>query len=292
MPIHWQHQSAYLFIIHQNKRKNGEGEEKMDEKKTTILIVDDEPDFTKDLKAALEKESYSVCIAADRQEAETKVRSEEPDMVVLGTIMPRGDAFLFHKWLKQTAGFSNLPIMVVNAPPEKQILKGWRMDEGMQCDAEDFLAKPVTSSALLPRIEALLNRATKRIRVLIVDDHAVVRDGIRAVLALQRDMQVVGEAVNGREGVEKTIELLPDVVVMDIVMPEMNGLDAAKEINKKSKTAKILMLTQYDDDENVLASREAGAVGFIPKASASSRLLTGIRSVARGDQSWIDSLLN
>ena len=264
----------------------------MEEKRIiTILIVDDENNFVKDLKATLEKESYSVCTAADRQEAEKKVRSEEPDMVVLGTIMPRGDAFLFHKWLKQTLGFSNLPIMIINASPEKQVLKGWRMDEGMQCDAEDFLAKPVTSSALVPRIKAILNRETKRIRVLIVDDHAVVRDGIKAVIALQRDMQVVGEAVNGQEGVDKTMELSPDVVVMDIVMPIMNGLDAAKEIHAKNENAKILMLTQYDDEENVLASKKAGAVGFIPKASASSRLLTGIRSVARGDQSWIESLV-
>ena len=158
------------------------------------------------------------------------VRSQEPDMIILGTIMPRGDAFLFHKWMKQTLGFSNLPIMVINAPPEKQVIKGWRMEEGMQCDAEDFLARPVEPAALVPRIQKLLDKVTKRIRVLIVDDHAVVRDGIRAVLALQRDMQVVGEAVNGKEAVEKTIELLPDVVVMDIVMPVMNGLDAAKEI--------------------------------------------------------------
>ena len=73
-------------------------------------------------------------------------------------------------------------------------------------------------------------------------------------------------------------------------MPVMNGLDAAREICKNYKAAKILMLTQYDEDENVLASREAGAVGFIPKAAASSHLLTGIRSVARGDQSWVRSL--
>ena len=114
----------------------------MEEKIKVILIIDDEPAFTKDLKTTLEKESYSVCTASDRNEAEEKVRSEEPDMVVLGTIMPRGDAFLFHKWLKQTLAFSNLPVMVINASPEKQVLKGWRMDEGMQCDAEDFLAKP------------------------------------------------------------------------------------------------------------------------------------------------------
>ena len=220
------------------------------------------------------------------------VRSQEPDMIVLGTIMPRGDAFLFHKWLKQTLGFSNLPIMVINAPPEKQLTKGWRMDEGMQCDAEDFLARPVEPTALVPRIQKLLDRATRKIRVLIVDDHAVVRDGIRAVLTLQRDMQVVGEAVDGKDALEKTIELMPDVVVMDIVMPVMNGLDATREICRECEGVKVLVLTQYDDEENIKASREAGALGFIPKAAASSRLLTGIRAVARGDQSWIESLVS
>jgi DNA-binding NarL/FixJ family response regulator len=260
------------------------------EKRTKILIVDDELEFTEALKATLMNESYLVFTASDRQQAEKVVRVEEPDMVILGTIMPRGDAFLFHKWMKQTLGFGNLPLMVINAPPEKQLIKGWRMDEGMQCDAEDFLAKPVEPKALIPRIQKLLDRATKKIRVLIVDDHAVVRDGIRAVLALQRDMQVVGEAINGKEAVDKTSELLPDVVIMDIVMPVMNGLDAAKVIHKECPLAKVLMLTQYDDEENVLASRQVGAVGFIPKAAASSRLITGIRSVARGDQSWIESL--
>jgi DNA-binding NarL/FixJ family response regulator len=259
-------------------------------KNQTILVVDDETGFVEALKKVLEKEAYIVVTAGDREEAEKMVRTHEPEAIILGTIMPRGDAFLFHKWMKQTLGFSNLPLMVINAPPEKQLLKGWRMDEGMQMDAEDFLAKPVEPAALIPRIRALMDRATKKIRVLIVDDHAVVRDGIRSVLTLQRDMQVVGEAVNGREALEKTRELMPDVVVMDIVMPVMNGLDAAREICQKHKAAKVLMLTQYDDEENVLASKKVGAVGFIPKAAASSRLLTGIRSVARGDQSWIESL--
>jgi DNA-binding NarL/FixJ family response regulator len=258
--------------------------------KQTIMIVDDEIDFVEDLKKVLEHESYVVVVAYDREQAEKTLRLHEPDMIILGTIMPRGDAFLFHKWMKQTLGFGNLPLMVINAPPEKQLLKGWRMYEGMQMDAEDFLTKPVELTALIPRVEALLNWATKKIRVLIVDDHAVVRDGIRSVLTLQRDMQVIGEAINGREALEKTRELIPDVVIMDIVMPVMNGLDAAREICQKCRPTKVLMLTQYDDEENVLVSRQVGAVGFIPKAAASSQLLTGIRSVARGDQSWIESL--
>jgi DNA-binding NarL/FixJ family response regulator len=255
-----------------------------------ILIVDDDQEFKQSLEKTLANQSYFVVTASDRSEAENMVRSQEPDMIILGTIMPRGDAFLFHVWLKQTLGFSNLPIMVINAPPQKQLLRGWRMEEGMQCDAEDFLARPVEPAALIPRIQRLLDRKVKRIRVLIVDDHAVVRDGIRAVLSLQRDMEVVDEAVDGKDALQKTIELVPDVVVMDIVMPIMNGLEAAKEICKKHKQSKVLMLTQYDDQENVLASRQIGAMGFIPKAAASSRLVTGIRSVARGDQSWIESL--
>jgi len=140
----------------------------------------------------------------------------------------------------------------------------------------------VDPAALLPRIEKLLDRVTRRIRVLVADDHAMVRDGIRAVLALQRDMQVVGDAVNGREALEKTIELSPDVVLMDIVMPIMNGLEATRQICRECPQARVLMLTQYDDEENVLASNQVGALGFIPKTAVSSQLLTGIRSVNRG----------
>ncbi len=250
-----------------------------------ILIVDDEPDFVQALQTTLVAKEYQVSTASNRIEAEKMIRSQEPDMVILGTIMPRGDAFLFHQWLKQTLGFSKLPIIVINVPREKQLTRGWRLDEGLQCDAVDFLTKPIEPAVLVPRIQKALDKeAAKRIRVLVVDDHPVVRDGIRAVLALQRDMQVVGEAVNGKDGLEKTIELLPDVVLMDIVMPVMNGLDATKEICKKCERAKVLVLTQYDDEENIRASREAGALGFIPKAAASSRLLSGIRSVARGEE--------
>ncbi len=249
-----------------------------------VLIVDDEPDFRQALQATLVAKSYEVVTANNRSEAEAVAKAQRPDAVILGTIMPRGDAFLFHQWLKQTPRFSDLPILVINAPREKELLAGWRREEGMQCDAEGFLAKPIEPAALVPRIEKLLDKVTKRIRVLVVDDHAVIRDGIRAVLALQRDMQVVGEAINGRDALEKTVQLSPDVVLMDIVMPVMNGLDAAKQICRECPLARVLMLTQYDDEENVLASSQAGALGFIPKTAVSSQLLTGIRLVSEGKQ--------
>jgi DNA-binding NarL/FixJ family response regulator len=120
--------------------------------------------------------------------------------------------------------------------------------------------------------------------VLVADDHAVVREGIRTLVSLQKDMQVVGEAMDGRDAIEKTFQLLPDVVLMDIVMPGMNGLEATKQICKGCEHVKVLMLTQYDDEENVLASDQAGAFGFIPKKSASSQLLAGIRSASRGER--------
>ena len=92
-------------------------------KKHTIMIVDDEVEFVEELKKTLEKEDYVVVTAYDREQAERVLRNDEPDMVILGTILPRGDAFLFHKWMKQTLGFGNLPLMVINASPEKQLLK-------------------------------------------------------------------------------------------------------------------------------------------------------------------------
>ena len=128
------------------------------------------------------------------------------------------------------------------------------------------------------------------IRVVLVDDHKMLRDGLKTLIEGEVDMCVVGEADSGEGALRLVLQTQPDVVVMDIVMPVMNGLDAAKKICGKCQSTKVLMLTQYDDEENVLASRQAGAMGFIPKAEASSKLLTGIRSVGRGDQSWIKSL--
>lgn len=248
------------------------------EKRAKILVVDDEREFTAELQVVLEAKDYQVLIAGDKAQAQKMAWGDKPDLVVLGTIVPRGDAFLLHQWLKQSPQFSDLPLILVDAAPEKQLLKGWRIDEGLRLEAEDYFCKPVAPAALVPQIEKLLDRLTRRIKVLVADDHAVVREGIRALLSLQRDMQVVGEATDGNDAVEKTFQLLPDVVLMDIVMPGMNGLEATKQICKRCEQVRVLMLTQYDDEENVLASDQAGAFGFIPKRSASSQLLAAIRS--------------
>ncbi len=122
----------------------------------------------------------------------------------------------------------------------------------------------------------------QKIRVLVADDHTIVRDGIRALLALVNDIEVVGEAANGRAALEKARQLVPDVVLMDIAMSLMDGLEATRRIHKEFPEMKVLVLTQYDEEEYVFSIIEAGAQGFITKAAASSELASGIRAVYQG----------
>ncbi len=123
----------------------------------------------------------------------------------------------------------------------------------------------------------------QKIRVLVVDDHTIVRDGICALLALAEDIEVVGEAADGSEAMKMVKELEPNVVLMDMAMPVMGGLEATRKISKEFPRTKVLVLTMYDDKEYVFPVIEAGASGFISKAAASSELASGIRSVYHGD---------
>ena len=122
----------------------------------------------------------------------------------------------------------------------------------------------------------------QKIKVLIVDDHTLVRDGIRALLALVADINVVGEAANGKEALEKVKKLAPDVVLMDLAMPIMSGLEATRRIRKRFPGTKVLALTQYEDKEYIIPTIEAGARGFISKTAAFSELASAIQAVYQG----------
>ena len=135
----------------------------------------------------------------------------------------------------------------------------------------------------LRRPKASLRYPMKKTRVLIVDDHTLVRDGIRALLELVADVEVVGEATNGKEALEKVKELFPDIVLMDLSMPVMSGLEATRRIRREHPEIKVLALTQYDDADYVVPVIEAGAQGFITKMSAFSELATAIQAVYSGE---------
>jgi DNA-binding NarL/FixJ family response regulator len=122
----------------------------------------------------------------------------------------------------------------------------------------------------------------KKIALLLVDDHAVVRQGLRALLEAEGDVVVVGEAENGRVAVRLAKKTPPDVVLMDVAMPGMNGLEATRQIVRNVPSAKVLVLTSYGDDDYVAQLLEAGAIGYLLKQTAAADLLKAIREVRRG----------
>jgi DNA-binding NarL/FixJ family response regulator len=249
--------------------------------KEKILIIDDEPDFVEACQRTFEAKHYQVMTTSSCSLAQEMMKAP-PDIILLGTLAPAGQAFSMHQWLKQHPRYKDIPLMVIDAQYEERSVKGWRRFEGMQIEAEDYVSKPIEPAELAPRIQHLLEEATRKIKVLVVDDHTMVRNGICAVLALQKDVELVGEAGDGKDALEKVLRFVPNVVLMDIVMPVMNGLEATKQISKECPESKVLILTQYDEEENMQVARKAGAYGFIPKRAASSDLVTGIRTVNAG----------
>ena len=122
----------------------------------------------------------------------------------------------------------------------------------------------------------------KNIKILIVDDHPMMREALKTALMDEKDMKVIGEASNGMEGVNSAAKLSPDVIIMDLLMPVMNGLDAIAAICAANPQAKILVSTSLEDEEKVVAAIQAGALGYFPKTAPRAYLLEAIRKVADG----------
>jgi len=120
------------------------------------------------------------------------------------------------------------------------------------------------------------------IKVLVVDDHAVVRDGLSGMLGMQEDLTVVGEAENGLEAVGKAEELQPDVILMDLRMPQLDGVGAVGRIQAENPQIKVIILTTYDSDEYVFQAIKAGAKGYILKDASRDELVDAVRAVHRG----------
>ena len=121
-----------------------------------------------------------------------------------------------------------------------------------------------------------------KIRVLVADDHTIVRQGLVGILKASPDIEVVAEASDGNEAVEKSLKTKPDVVVLDVSMPRLSGIEAARRIHEALPAARILVLTMHDDEEYILKMVRAGASGYLLKDGAASELLAGIRNLKAG----------
>jgi DNA-binding NarL/FixJ family response regulator len=126
----------------------------------------------------------------------------------------------------------------------------------------------------------------KQISVLIVDDHQMMRDALVNILERHKDIKVVGQASDGREGAEIAEKLKPDVVTLDVAMPNLNGLDAARHIRRKSASTRIIMLTAYEEDLYIQHALEAGVDGYVSKNSAAETLAKAVREVAKGEKAY------
>ncbi len=122
-----------------------------------------------------------------------------------------------------------------------------------------------------------------KITLILADDHTMVRSGLRMLLETQSDMWIIGEAENGVEAVQKVLALRPDVVLMDVQMPDMNGIEATRAIKKVAPETAVLALTIYEDDQYFFEMLKAGASGYVPKRAAPDDLVNAIRTVALGD---------
>lgn len=131
---------------------------------------------------------------------------------------------------------------------------------------------------------------TSPIRVLLTDDHAIVRKGVRALLATEPDIQIVGEASNGAEAVAQAEALCPDVILMDLMMPKLDGIEATRQITAKIPGARVIVLTSFAADEKVFPAIKAGALGYLLKDSGPEELVRAIHQVYRGEPSLEPSI--
>ena len=126
---------------------------------------------------------------------------------------------------------------------------------------------------------------TKNIRILIADDHAIVREGLRTLISAKPGLELVGEAADGHEAVSLACALQPDVILLDMIMPSKDGLEAIREIKAENPEARILVLTSFSDDDKVFAAIKAGALGYLLKDSSPQQLLQAIQDVYQGQSS-------
>lgn len=246
-----------------------------------VLIIDNEHKFRHRLQELIKQKHYEVIAVTNKARAQKLLSSKHVDMVILGTITPKTDMLYLYKWFTQNPSFKKIPLIIINGPEASQFSPEQNQQEDTGLASVDYFFKPIEPDKVLYFIEKQMDNTLKKIKVLVVDDQEIVREGIRVILDLHKDIEVIGEAKHGKDAVEKTIRLMPDIVLMDILMPGMNGLEATRQILETQSKAKVLILSQCDNADTIRASHNAGACGFVSKSSITSQLISSVRSANR-----------
>ena len=239
--------------------------------KTKILIVDDHRMYRDGLKAMLARQIDMVVVgeAENGQEAITRTHELHPNVILMDVKMPVMDGVEATRRI--LAEMPDMKILALTMCSEQECSYGI-----MNAGARGYISK----GGDFEELTAAIRKETARTRILIVDDHQMYREGLKAMLACQPDMVVVGESENGLDAVAKARELHPDIILMDVNMPVMNGAEATSRILAELPNTKILALSIQADDGYMASMLQAGAVGYVLKGSSSEKLFDIIRRTA------------
>ncbi len=251
--------------------------------KRKILIVDE------DVACMLVKMSlavdFNVVSANNGQGALTRVEHEQPDLLLLNVLVPGVDELVASLKLREQSGGVSIPVVLINTTAESN-----QTEQYSTLKPVGFLSKPLNLKDLPNQINKIMAEvwpAHKPTSVLIVDDVPLICDTVKLLLTQSDHPLVVDTASNGLEAIETCAIIKPDIILMDVEMPLMNGIEAAKAIRKRDKEIKIIMLTAHDHDSHIFNSFAAGADGYILKNRFIETLQTAIDTVRLGSV-WLD----
>ncbi len=237
----------------------------------SAVVVDDEPGIREVFQYFLTRQGYTVRTAADGQEAVREILHDRPSLVLLDNHMPNMTGLEVLRRLRESAPEVSVILM-------SGVLDAETCETAMSLGAVACLQKPIAFSQLQQCLAEHVGGGREKRRVLVVDDHEIVRRTVAFLLREEADIEVVGEAGDGKLAVQMARSVNPDVVLMDINMPVMNGIDATRAIRAACPGVSVIGLSMYNKNEQATPMLEAGAAAYVSKTEAPEVLLAVIRA--------------